>query len=220
MSEDSACNKEAGWPTEIPVKLENVRMKKSDDGKFITCVACELYDHRKFSKNGVVVCARGRIFKYDSMVAHVKNEYHTRSMLRQQMEKDGAILTAEHFRKKYGKDFAKRKKVTTMGVFFAPVPKKSKNSEDVRMVANAPITQDEVQIVETMVGDEPNVLELGGKNCSGAFSTLDRRDTNIQKGLKLSLDIYLGTSGVIKTIKGSTGVYSMFHPNCDGINVQ
>ena len=88
------------------------------------------------------------------------------------------------------------------------------------MVANAPITQDEVQIVETMVGDEPNVLELGGKNCSGAFSTLDRRDTNVQKGLKLSLDIYLGTSGVIKTIKGSTGVHSMFHPNCDGINVE
>ena len=220
MSEDSACNKETGWPTEIPDNLKDVRMRKSNDGKFIICVACELYDDRKFSKNGTVTCARGRIFKFDSMVAHLKNEYHTRSMLRQQMDEDGAILTADQFRKKYGRDFAKRKKVTTMSNFFPPVPKKSKMCEDVRKVANAPITQDEVQIVQTRVGDVPNVRETGKNICGGAFSTSDRRDIAIQKGLKLSLDIYLCTSGVIKPIKGSAGVYSMFHSKCDGINIQ
>ena len=112
MSKDSDSIKEGVWPSEIPDSLKNVRMKMSVDGKFITCLACERYDERKHSKNGVVPCARGRTFKFDSMLGHVMTEYHTRSMSRQQMDDDGAILSADQFKKKYGRDYVKRKTVT------------------------------------------------------------------------------------------------------------
>ncbi len=118
MSKDSVSVTKAEWPSEIPKSLKNVEMEMSVDGKFITCLACQLYNDRKFSKNGVVSCAHGRIFKFDSMLAHVKNDYHTRSMKMQQVDNEGAILSADQFRKKYGKDFVKWKKETTMTNFF------------------------------------------------------------------------------------------------------
>ena len=57
-------------------------------------------------------------------------------------------------------------------------------------------------------------------DCGGAFSMLDQIDSAIQKGLKVLLDIYTGSSGVIKKVDGSIGVYSLFHAKCEGINVQ
>ena len=202
-------------------------MSFSDDGKSITCTACSIYDHRKGSKSGVVTCARGRIFKFDSMVDHIKHDYHKSSMARLAIDADGAKITADQFRNKYGRDFAKRKKATKMRDFFAFAPKKAKQTKVVNVPL--PITNATIETSPISLDDTPSVRNVSNALtavkrdvCGGAFSISDRTDKAIQKGLKLSQRFYQSAhaSGQIKVIEGTTAVYSMFHFNCDGINVQ
>ncbi len=94
-------------------------------------------------------------------------------------------------------------------------------------VANTIVINDEIDMLPdtlpTEVDDVPTKAPGGVVNiCGGAFSKSDQRDTALQKGLKVSLDIYVGTSalGVIKKIEGTAGAYSIFHLECDGINVR
>ena len=54
MSKEGTSQKEAAttsWPVEYPTALKNVRMTCSEDGKYITCTACSVYDSRKASKS-------------------------------------------------------------------------------------------------------------------------------------------------------------------------
>ena len=150
MSKEGTSQKEAAttsWPVEYPTALKNVRMTCSEDGKYITCTACSVYDSRKASKSGVVSCARGRIFRFDSMLDHIKHEYHTTSMSRLAIDEDGAKLSTDQFRKKYGRDFAKRKKATTMSDFFHFLPKKAKNAHTENVtIDDAIIESDEFDI--------------------------------------------------------------------------
>ena len=208
-------------------------MTCSEDGKYITCTACSVYDSRKASKSGVVSCARGRIFRFDSMLDHIKHEYHTTSMSRLAIDEDGAKLSTDQFRKKYGRDFAKRKKATTMSDFFHFLPKKAKNAHTENVTIDDAIIESDEAPNETLAitvdldetPNAPNVSKMPAVRrnvCGGAFSTLDRVDEGIQSGLEVTQKYYDCTnpSGVIKIIEGTKGVYSMFHLECDGINVQ
>ena len=232
MSKETTHGNEAtsppqSWPLELPSALNNVRMSFSDDGKSITCTACSTYDHRKGSKSGVVPCARGRIFKFDSMLDHVKHDYHKSSMARLAIDTDGAKLTADQFRNKYGRDFSKRKKATKMCDFFVFAPKKAKQTTNVVKAplptTNATIETSPMSLDETpRVRNVSNGLTVKRDVCGGAFSTSDRTDKAMQRGLKLSQRFYQSAhaSGQIKVIEGATTVCSMFHFNCDGVNVQ
>ena len=56
------------------------------------CSACEMFDSRKQSQNGKVICRKGRPFQYGMMKDHVYNEFHKESIKRFIMNKDGESL--------------------------------------------------------------------------------------------------------------------------------
>ena len=158
-------------------------------------------------------------------------------MVRLAIDKDGAKLSVDQFRNKYGRDFVKRKKATMMSDFFVSVPKKPKTTRTANAIIKAsPITLDETHAIIELdeihaiveVNETPNAPNVSNMPavrpnvCGGAFSTSDRVDVTIQNGLEITQHFYhcATASGVIKIIKGTAGVYSMFHLGCDGINVQ
>ena len=221
------------WPTEVPKVLQNVKIKLSADDKFITCFACATYDDRNASKNGVVFCARERIFKFDSMLDHVKHAYHSSSMSRLAIDDDGANLTAYQFYKKYGRMYTKRKTATKMADFFAPLPKKSKSDKATvdetvgiaDMVDATVVAIDDLHETTSVhpLVDTPVVMpNITRKVCGGSFASCDQTNMSIQKGLQLTHDYYRkkDSSGVIKLIEGTTEVYSIFQNDCNGINIQ
>ena len=140
-------------------------------------------------------------------------------MVRLAIDKDGAKLSVDQFRNKYGRDFVKREKATKMCDFFAFVPKKAKQSR------TANTTIEATHIILDEIPNAPNISNTSSVRmnvCGGAISTLDCTYKAIQKGLELLQRFYhcVTVSGVIKVIEGTEGVYSMFHLNCDDINVQ
>ena len=192
------------WPSKYPQALENIKMQLSDDGKSITCLACTTYDNRKASKNGVVYCAREKIFKFDSMLDHVKHEYHASSISRLAIDEDGANLTAVQFYKKYGRKYTKRKKATTMADFFASIPKKSKtvnnNEPSTRNLDKATMEEmevdsgaddDEIVAIDNVPNGHPPAIPhidptVRSHICGGSFSSSDQTNLLIQKGLQLT----------------------------------
>ena len=63
------------WPP-IPDEIKHLEMKRAEDGSHIICTACEMFDSRKQSQNGKVICRKGRPFQYGMMKDHVYNEFH------------------------------------------------------------------------------------------------------------------------------------------------
>ena len=89
---------ERDWPP-IPDEIKHLAMKRAEDGSHIICSACEMFDSRKQSQNGKVICTRkGRPFQYGMMKDHVYNEFHKESIKRFIMNKDG-IFGRKRFQK-------------------------------------------------------------------------------------------------------------------------
>jgi hypothetical protein len=89
------------WPT-IPIDLHDVPLiLDKENGTFITCLACQQYPQRKGVVDGKIPCARKRYFKYQSMLEHVKTEYHALANEKLLYNKDGENLNEAEFVKKH-----------------------------------------------------------------------------------------------------------------------
>ena len=110
------CSKKAGTSKHFPVNvldvLKNLIMTCSDDRKSITCLEYALYGNRNVTISGVVYCTRNRYFKLNYALEHANHDHHLHSASRLAVDEDGAKLLVDQFRKKHGRNFIKKKKVT------------------------------------------------------------------------------------------------------------
>ena len=51
----------------VPAYLVGVEIIMDPEGKSISCAVCKTCDNRASTKHGKVTCARGRLFKFDSI---------------------------------------------------------------------------------------------------------------------------------------------------------
>ena len=189
-------------------------MKQAEDGSHIICSACEMFDSRKQSQNGKVICTRkGRPCQYGMMKDHVYNEFHKESIKRFIMNKDGESLEENNFKKKYGHKFQKRKKATSMTSFFPVLKKKQKPAS-----SKNPCVRSTNGCVVELTFERANDSEQAQSIITippsgGAYSCNDQRDKNIQRGLRASLEMYSyeDNQSEIKLVKGLDCIYSKFH---------
>ena len=212
---------ERDWPP-IPDEIKHLAMKRAEDGSHIICSACEMFDSRKQSQNGKVICRKGRPFQYGMMKDHVYNEFHKESIKRFIMNKDGESLEENDFKKKYSHKFQKR----TFPVLKKKQKPASSKNPFVRSTNGCVVdltfeTTNESEQAQSIITIPPknssSQSQLTNKFCGGAFSFNNQRGKNTQRGLRASLEMYSyeDDQSKIKLVKGLDCIYSKFHRQCD-----